>query len=54
MGINERPTQAFLDTLEKHLGFSVPRRPRHNAVAAINAMLTGQARVFIGLSGNFA
>lgn len=54
MGINEGPTQAFLDALERHFGFSVPRHPGHNAVAAINAMLTGQARVFIGLGGNFA
>src|SRR5690606_11541545 len=54
MGINERPTQAFLNTLEKHFDFVAPRQPGHNAVAAISAMLTGQARVFIGLGGNFA
>lgn len=54
MGINEKPTKAFLDALERHFGFAVPRQPGHNAVAAINAMLTGQAKVFIGLGGNFA
>ncbi|WAJ37367.1 FdhF/YdeP family oxidoreductase [Pseudomonas sp. GOM7] len=54
MGINERPPAALLDALEKRFGFSVPRHDGHNTVEAINAMLTGQAKVFIGLGGNFA
>ena len=34
--------------------FQVPRAQGHNTVEAINAMLDGQAKVFIGLGGNFA
>lgn len=54
MGINERPPVAFLDALEKRFQFQVPRQHGHNVVEAINAMLDGQAKVFIGLGGNFA
>lgn len=54
MGINERPPVAFLDALERRFGFAVPRHNGHNTVEAIRAMLDGQARVFIGLGGNFA
>ena len=54
MGINEHPPAAFLDALEQHFQFKVPRAPGHNAVQAINAMLAGNSKVFIGLGGNFA
>nr|WP_319527006.1 FdhF/YdeP family oxidoreductase [Pseudomonas laurentiana] len=54
MGINERPPVALLDALEKRFGFKVPRHNGHNTVEAIGAMLAGQAKVFIGLGGNFA
>jgi molybdopterin-dependent oxidoreductase alpha subunit len=54
MGINEDPTAAFLDALEQHFKFKAPREPGHNAVQAINAMLAGRSKVFIGLGGNFA
>lgn len=54
MGINDRPPVALLDALEKRFQFKVPRENGHNTVEAINAMLDGQARVFIGLGGNFA
>ncbi|KRW61453.1 FdhF/YdeP family oxidoreductase [Pseudomonas sp. TTU2014-080ASC] len=54
MGINERPPLAFLEALEQRFKFQVPRRHGHNVVEAINAMLDGQAKVFIGLGGNFA
>ena len=54
MGINERPPMALLDALEKRFGFKVPRHNGHNTVEAIGAMLAGQAKVFIGLGGNFA
>ena len=54
MGINERPPAALLDALEKRFGFAVPRQPGHNVVAAIEAMLAGHSKVFIGLGGNFA
>ncbi|AOE88003.1 FdhF/YdeP family oxidoreductase [Pseudomonas sp. TCU-HL1] len=54
MGINDRPPAALLDTLEQRFGFKVPRENGHNTVEAINAMLDGEAKVFIGLGGNFA
>ncbi|MFK0087104.1 FdhF/YdeP family oxidoreductase [Pseudomonas sp. NPDC090755] len=54
MGINERPPVALLDSLERRFGFKVPRHNGHNTVEAIGAMLAGQAKVFIGLGGNFA
>ena len=54
MGINERPPVALLDALEKHFHFAVPRAQGHNTVEAIEAMLDGKAKVFIGLGGNFA
>ncbi|MNM53196.1 Formate dehydrogenase H [compost metagenome] len=54
MGINERPPVALLDALERRFSFKVPRHNGHNTVEAIGAMLAGQAKVFIGLGGNFA
>ncbi|MNJ08441.1 Formate dehydrogenase H [compost metagenome] len=54
MGINERPPVALLDALERRFDFKVPRHNGHNTVEAIAAMLAGQAKVFIGLGGNFA
>ncbi|WP_343312550.1 FdhF/YdeP family oxidoreductase [Brucella sp. BE17] len=54
VGINENAPVAFLDALEKEFGFNVPRKPGHNVLAAIGAMLDGSAKAFIGLGGNFA
>lgn len=54
MGINDRPPVTLLDAIEKRFQFKVPRENGHNTVEAINAMLDGQAKVFIGLGGNFA
>lgn len=54
VGINENPPAQFLDALERRFGFTAPREPGHNVLAAIGAMLGGSAHVFIGLGGNFA
>ncbi|MGZ2460404.1 MULTISPECIES: FdhF/YdeP family oxidoreductase [Rhizobium] len=54
VGINEKPSDDFLDVLEKHFRFAVPREHGHNVLAAIGAMLDGSAEAFIGLGGNFA
>lgn len=54
VGINEKPSAAFLDALEKEFGVPMPRRHGHNVLAAIGAMLDGSAQAFIGLGGNFA
>ncbi len=54
MGINDRPPVLLLDNIEKRFQFKVPRDNGHNTVEAINAMVDGQAKVFIALGGNFA
>ncbi|MDX1266472.1 MAG: FdhF/YdeP family oxidoreductase [Oceanisphaera sp.] len=54
VGINEQPDAAFLDRLQQHFNRPMPRQPGHNAVAAIQAMLDGEAKVFIALGGNLA
>ncbi len=54
MGINEKPSAAFLDRLQQHFGFEPPRRHGHSVVEAIRAMRDGKAKVFIGMGGNFA
>jgi len=54
MGIDEHPTPAFLDRLKQVFGFEPPRRPGLNTVGAIEAMLQGQVKVFVGMGGNFA
>ncbi len=54
MGIDERPSKAFLDALERGIGVPMPREHGLNTVEAIGAMLEGRARVFIGMGGNFA
>lgn len=54
VGINDRPPAALLDALERRFGFAPPRHPGHNTVEAIQAMLEGRSKVFIGLGGNFA
>ncbi|OIN05563.1 FdhF/YdeP family oxidoreductase [Oceanisphaera psychrotolerans] len=54
VGINEKPDTAFLARMEQHFNHPMPRRPGHNAVAAIQAMLDGESKVFIALGGNIA
>ncbi|WP_371869514.1 FdhF/YdeP family oxidoreductase [Telluria antibiotica] len=54
VGIEEKPTQAFLDRLGKAFNFEPPRRHGYDAVETIKAMLDGHVRVFVGLGGNFA
>lgn len=54
VGINEQPSSDFLNNLEQHFKQPMPRRAGHNAVAAIQAMLDGESKVFIALGGNIA
>jgi formate dehydrogenase major subunit len=53
VGIDERPTAAYLDQLSAVFGFDPPRAHGHHTVEAVEAMLAGTAKVFIGLGGNF-
>jgi molybdopterin-dependent oxidoreductase alpha subunit len=54
VGIEERPTQAFLDRLGQVFDFSPPRHHGLDVVATIRGMVDGRVNVFIGLGGNFA
>ncbi|KAB7732779.1 FdhF/YdeP family oxidoreductase [Rudanella paleaurantiibacter] len=54
MGIYEKPKPQFLDALERVFGFTAPRKPGYDVVAAVKAMHEGRAKVFFGMGGNFA
>jgi molybdopterin-dependent oxidoreductase alpha subunit len=54
VGIEEKPSKAFLDRLGKAFDFEPPREHGYDVVETIKAMLEGKVKVFIGLGGNFA
>ncbi|MEI7367217.1 FdhF/YdeP family oxidoreductase [Pectobacterium sp. 1950-15] len=54
MGIDEKPTAAFLDRLAAHYGFTPPYVAGHNTVEALEAMLRDEIKVLIALGGNLA
>ncbi|MBU2894260.1 FdhF/YdeP family oxidoreductase [Colwellia sp. D2M02] len=54
VGINEKPSSAFLEALAQRYHFTPPKSNGFNTVESIHAMLAKQAKVFIGLGGNFA
>ncbi len=53
MGIDEKPKPELLDQIEKVFGFKPPRQHGHAVVDALQAMIDGRAKIFIGLGGNF-
>ncbi len=53
MGIWEKPKPAFLDRLAERFDFEPPREHGLDTVHAIEAMLSGEAKVFIAMGGNF-
>ncbi|GIZ09117.1 FdhF/YdeP family oxidoreductase [Flavobacterium sp. UMI-01] len=53
MGIYEKPSEAFLDTLDSHFDFKSPRKHGLDVVDAIEAMHQGKAKFFLGMGGNF-
>lgn len=53
MGIWEKPKEGFLKNLEKEFSFKAPRKHGFDVVAAIEAMHKKEAKVFIGMGGNF-
>jgi len=53
VGIDERPSEAYLDRVRDVFGFDPPRAHGHHTVESVEAMLAGEAKVFIGLGGNF-
>jgi molybdopterin-dependent oxidoreductase alpha subunit len=54
VGIEEQPTQDFLDRLQSVFGFEPPREHGYDVVNTIQAMLDGRVKVFVGLGGNFS
>lgn len=53
MGIWERPTEQFLESLGREFDFEPPRRHGLDTVESIKAMHERRARLFIALGGNF-
>jgi molybdopterin-dependent oxidoreductase alpha subunit len=53
MGIDEKPKPELLDGIAKAFGFEPPRAPGHSVIEAVQAMINGRAKVFVGLGGNF-
>jgi molybdopterin-dependent oxidoreductase alpha subunit len=53
MGIWERPTDSFLESLSKEFAFSPPREFGFDTVESIKAMYRGAGKVFFALGGNF-
>ncbi|CAN5358307.1 FdhF/YdeP family oxidoreductase [soil metagenome] len=54
VGIWEKPSDAFLDAMDRVFAFKSPREHGHTVVEAITAMEAGETKVFVGLGGNFA
>jgi molybdopterin-dependent oxidoreductase alpha subunit len=53
-GINHRPDKAFLDRLAEVCGIDAPREHGLGTVGTIEAMQSGDVKVFVALGGNFA
>ena len=53
VGIDEKPTQAYLDQLEQVFGFHPPQAHGHDVVEATEAMIDGRSKVFVAMGGNF-
>jgi len=54
VGIEDKPTQAFLNRLGRVFDFEPPREHGYDVVETIEAMEEGHVKVLIGLGGNFA
>jgi molybdopterin-dependent oxidoreductase alpha subunit len=54
VGIEEKPSQAYLDRLGKVFHFDPPREHGLDVVETVEHMIEGKLKVFIGLGGNFA
>lgn len=53
-GINNRPDRAFLDRLADVCGIDPPRQAGLGTVGTIEAMQSGDVKVFVAVGGNFA
>ena len=53
MGIYEKPSEAFLNSLQNKFGFNPPREHGYDVVECIHAMHEEKAKVFFAMGGNF-
>jgi molybdopterin-dependent oxidoreductase alpha subunit len=53
MGIYEKPSEKFLDSIQKVFDFNPPRKPGYDTVDSIHAMHDGKVKVFLAMGGNF-
>jgi formate dehydrogenase major subunit len=53
VGIDEKPSATFLDSIKKVFGFEPPRNHGHSVIDTIAAMRDGQCKFFMALGGNF-
>lgn len=53
VGIDEKPSQDYLDRVRDVFGFEPPRHHGHHTIETVEAMERGTAKVFIGMGGNF-
>ena len=53
VGINHKPSLAFIDNLEKSTGIRGPEIHGFDSVEAVKAMENGSGKVFLAMGGNF-
>ena len=53
VGINHKPSLAFIDNLEKSTGIRSPEKHGFDSVEAVKAMENGSGKVFLAMGGNF-
>ena len=53
MGIYEKPSKAFLDSIERVFNFTPPQEHGLDVVDCIKAMDNGKAKIFFAMGGNF-
>ncbi|WP_286235905.1 FdhF/YdeP family oxidoreductase [Thalassotalea sediminis] len=54
VGINEKPSKAFVDAISEIAQQPLPYKSGHNVFHALNALLDKKSKVFIALGGNIA
>jgi molybdopterin-dependent oxidoreductase alpha subunit len=54
VGITEKPAKEWLDRIEQAFGFKPSPQHGRDTVATLEAMLSGDCKVFVALGGNFA
>ncbi len=53
MGIYEKPSKAFLESIERNFNFTPPKEHGYDTVESINAMQNEKATIFFAMGGNF-